>query len=55
MKSDVVQIRYRGFDPELDAAIINGLLKVNELTWYASGYDFEEDIRDISYIRNKHV
>lgn len=55
MKIDVVQIRYRGFDSELDNEIINALSKVQGLTWHASGYTFENDIRDHSYIRKSDV
>ena len=41
-------IKYNGFDPKIDKAIENAMKKIG-YKWYASGYDFQTEIRDLCF------
>ena len=45
---DDLRIRYDGFDPDLDTALIE-VLKPVGWHWWASGFNYQSDVRDLAF------
>jgi hypothetical protein len=50
MEEKIVNVRYKGYSEELDKVIMYAFAEDSSMHWYATGYSFDDNERDISFI-----